>query len=886
MYSRVLTCGLYGLCGEPSWVEVNVENGLPNFMVVGLANRSIMEAKERIHSAVGNCGYKFPDKRVTVNLTPANKRKEGSHFDLPIAVGTLAASGAIKIARRAEDIAFLGELTLDGRLAAIEGVLPMVIGLRKHGIRRVVIPPANLAEAFLVKDVEIYCARDLGELAGYLSGRMPPPLQAPKSRELPRPAEGLDFSDIRGQEAVKRAAQIATAGAHGMLMIGPPGVGKSMVGKRIPGIMPPLSYEEQLEVTQIYSVAGQLSEFSPLVRKRPYRAPHHSMSAVALAGGGSLPKPGEISLSHCGVLFLDELPEFSAQALQTLRQPMEDAKVTISRINGSYTYPANFMLVAAMNPCRCGYYGDPVKPCKCTESDRLRYIGRVSGPLLDRIDLHVAMERTVYEDISGARSGDEVSASSGVLREGVIRARDMQKRRYAGLGINTNAQLGPAQIDSFCRLDSECRGIMEAAFSRYAMSARSYHRTLKVARTVADLAQSEEIRKEHLLEALSYRMPEKFLGVLKWVARMKGSGDMNDIVYYVWLSLVRGMSADAKLYLMEIFGDARAVFEASETDLLQVMDSCDLFRRRSGCARLLEKNPRGAERCLTRAEDLGAELIAINSPDYPRRLKEIPDPPIVLFAMGKVNLLSYPCISVVGTRRASPYGKWAAAEIAKRCAACGLTVVSGMAEGIDSFAHRGCFAVGGNTIAVFGTGVDVCFPRSNLKLYEEILEKGLVISEYEFGEQGRAYHFPERNRIISGLSGNCVIVEGTPRSGSLITAGLAASQDRGVFAVPGNINQPGSEGPNLLISEGATPVVSIDRLIDTIAGEVPAHELVEKLLPEERKLYEHIVSCGSSSRSYLISGCDMDAGTASMLITSLELKGFIKTDGARVYPVI
>ncbi len=511
----MLTCGLYGLAGEPSWVEVNVENGLPNFMVVGLANRSIMEAKERIHAAVGNCGFKFPDKRVTVNLTPANKRKEGSHFDLPIAVGTLAASGAIKIARANEDIAFLGELTLDGRLAGIDGALPMIIGLRKHGVRRIVIPPANLAEASLVKDVEIYCARDLEELAEYLSGQMLPPSKLTEPREALHLAEIPDFSDIRGQQAVKRAAQIATAGAHGMAMIGPPGVGKSMVGKRIPGIMPPLSYEEQLEVTQIYSVAGQLSELSPLVTRRPYRAPHHSMSAAALAGGGPLPKPGEISLAHCGVLFLDELPEFSAQALQTLRQPMEDGKVSISRVSGRYTYPARFMLVAAMNPCRCGYYGDPVKTCKCTESDRLRYIGRVSGPLLDRIDLHVALERTVYEDIAGERPRDESLISSEMLREGVIKAREMQKMRYRGLGISTNAQLGPAQIDDFCRLGENCGNIMEAAFSRYSMSARSYHRTLKVARTVADLGGSEEIKREHLLEALSYRLPEKFLGVGK-----------------------------------------------------------------------------------------------------------------------------------------------------------------------------------------------------------------------------------------------------------------------------------------------------------------------------------------------------------------------------------
>ncbi|MBP5750441.1 MAG: YifB family Mg chelatase-like AAA ATPase [Firmicutes bacterium] len=323
-----------------------------------------------------------------------------------------------------------------------------------------------------------------------------------------------DFADIRGQQGVKRAAQVAAAGGHGLLMIGPPGTGKSMVGKRIPGILPPLTYEEQLEVTQIYSVAGLLDPQRPFLTERPFRAPHHNLSAAALAGGGPNPKPGEISLSHCGVLFLDELPEFSAATLECLRQPLEDGKITIARAGGRCTYPARFMLVAAMNPCRCGYYGDPVRSCTCSESDRRKYVGRVSGPLLDRIDMHVAVERIAYREIRGEAQPSaepaEETVSSAVLREGVMRAVAVQEERYRGLRIANNASLTPRQTEEYCPLDRACAKLMESAFRRYHLSARSYHRILRTARTVADLSDSAAIREEHLLEALSYRMPERF----------------------------------------------------------------------------------------------------------------------------------------------------------------------------------------------------------------------------------------------------------------------------------------------------------------------------------------------------------------------------------------
>ncbi len=515
MYARVLTAGLYGLSGEPTWVETDVENGLPGFFIVGLADQAIREAKERIRSAIRTGGHKFPDKRITVNLTPANKKKEGSHFDLPIAVGLLLASEALLCRGDLSRTAFLGELTLDGRLLPCEGVLPMVIGLQKSGILRVILPEENAAEAGLVKGLEVVPLKTLGDAADFIEGGLAArAFTAQGYQPSDRTVSAPDFADIRGQQTVKRAAQVAAAGGHGLLMIGPPGVGKSMVGKRIPGILPPLSYEEQLEVTQIYSVAGELSTDRPFLTERPFRSPHHNMSAAALAGGGPHPRPGEISLSHCGVLFLDELPEFAPAALESLRQPLEDGHITIVRAQGRCTYPARFMLVAAMNPCRCGYYGDPVKVCTCSESDRKRYIGRVSGPLLDRIDMHVAVERTSYEDMTRRTPDRQAPApadlSSSDLREGVMRAAAMQQARYRHSPARNNAGLSPKETERFCPLDGPCSRLMETAFTRYQLSARSYHRILRTARTIADIEGSEDIREEHLLEALSYRMPERF----------------------------------------------------------------------------------------------------------------------------------------------------------------------------------------------------------------------------------------------------------------------------------------------------------------------------------------------------------------------------------------
>jgi len=516
MYSRVLTSSLYGLSGEPTWAEVDCENGLPAFSVVGLADQSVREARERIRASMENCGLGFPAKRITVNLTPANKKKEGSHYDLPVAAGILVCSLKDKNLPGASDLcegkaACMGELTLDGRVNAAEGVLPMILGLKRLGVFKFFIPQACLKEAMLVKDVELYPVRSMTCLADHITGMEPiKPVRGGSMEVVPSAGTPLDFLDIKGQDHVKRAAQIAAAGMHGMLMAGPPGTGKTMIGKRIPGILPKLSYDEMLDVTQIYSAAGELKSGESLISERPFRAPHHSVTRAALIGGGGRPRPGEISLAHTGVLFLDEIAEFQSHILDALRQPLEDGAVVINRLNTKVTFPAKFMLVAAMNPCRCGYYGDPVKQCTCTEHERRQYAGRISGPLLDRIDLHVNVQRPVYDDINiGSAKGD---VSSARLREGVEAAMAIQKQRYAEDGIKYNSQLSAVLLEKYCVPSEAGKKILRTAFEKWHLSARSYHRMLKLARTAADLDESADITEKHILEILNYRFPSDVFG--------------------------------------------------------------------------------------------------------------------------------------------------------------------------------------------------------------------------------------------------------------------------------------------------------------------------------------------------------------------------------------
>ncbi|HRV33613.1 MAG TPA: YifB family Mg chelatase-like AAA ATPase [Anaerovoracaceae bacterium] len=503
MYARVNTASLYGLESRAVHVEVDVGNGLPAFSVVGLANQSIREAKERIRSAIGHCGYQFPQKRITVNLSPANRKKEGSHFDLPIAVGLLMSTG--QIAPEGDDLsdtALIGELTLDGRLEPVEGALPLVIGMYKRGVRKMILPSGNCREAELVKGVQLYPAETLLQAGEHISGfRRIAPVVASRGNGTASQEHLPDFSDIRGQEMVKRAAVIAAAGAHGMLMVGPPGVGKTMIGKRIPGIMPSLTNREQLEISQLYSISGLLDSARPFIVRRPFRAPHHSLSAAAMTGGGSRPRPGEISLAHHGVLFLDELPEFDRRTLDTLRQPMEEGCVTISRVRDAVTFPAKFVLVAAMNPCRCGYYGDPTRKCTCSEQKIKRYLNRISGPLLDRFDIHVEVPAVKFEELRDASSAE----CSADIKKRADRAREIQRERFKGSKTTCNAKINAEQFEKVCIIDKEAEKTLKDAFESLGLTARAYDRVLKVARTIADLDESEIIRSEHVLEAVQYR---------------------------------------------------------------------------------------------------------------------------------------------------------------------------------------------------------------------------------------------------------------------------------------------------------------------------------------------------------------------------------------------
>ncbi len=501
MYSHIASLGLNGIAGFEVMVECNITNGLPAFDLVGLPDTAVREARERVRAAVKNCGFKFPVSRITLNLAPAGTKKSGTLYDLPILLGILAASGDLKLPK--EKCAFLGELSLDGKLRPVNGVLPMALTARRAGYTSLYVPAANAAEATLADGLTVYPVSDVRQLAAHLCGEQPiepQPVWEPKPNER----QILDFSDVLGQENAKRALEIAAAGGHNVLLIGPPGSGKSMLSKRIPSILPDLTKEEALEVTQLYSIMGMLHSDEPLVTERPFRSPHHTISSAGLAGGGTTPKPGEISLAHMGVLFLDELPEFKKDTLEVLRQPLEDGVVTISRVSGSITYPSEFMLVCAMNPCKCGWYGHPSGRCTCSQASVDQYLSRISGPLLDRIDMIVEVPSVEFEELSNRTKAEPSSA----IRERVNAARKIQQARYAGRRNQCNATMEPADVRECCALDDTCTALMKAAFDRLNMTARSYDRILKVARTIADLEGAEQIAPQHIAEAIQYRMIE------------------------------------------------------------------------------------------------------------------------------------------------------------------------------------------------------------------------------------------------------------------------------------------------------------------------------------------------------------------------------------------
>ncbi len=498
MICSVHTTGIQGIQGSEIIAECYISNGLPGFDIVGLPDSAVKEARERVRAAAKSSGLSFPNSRITVNLAPANLKKSGTHYDLPIVLSILCACGTVR--RPRSDYAFIGELGLDGTIRPVSGVLPMALAAKDAGIQAVFVPAENAAEATLAHGPAIIPVHTLREVAdSFNSETMLPeePIWVPsKEKRLE-----LDFKDVLGQERAKRALEIAAAGGHNVLLIGPPGSGKSMLSKRLPSILPDLTRHEALEVTKIYSVMGMLTKDHPLVMRRPFRSPHHTISNAGLAGGGSNPKPGEISLSHKGVLFLDELPEFRKDTLDLMRQPLEDGKVTISRISGSVTYPAEFMLVCAMNPCKCGWYGDLSGRCTCSESAVRAYRSRISGPLLDRIDIIVEIPAVHFEEL---RTRAEAEPSSAI-KVRVDAARQVQNERYLSRPGMSNARMEPNDLRKYCELDDTCAALMKKAFDTFGLTARSYDRILKVARTIADLDNSENIQVKHLAEAVRYR---------------------------------------------------------------------------------------------------------------------------------------------------------------------------------------------------------------------------------------------------------------------------------------------------------------------------------------------------------------------------------------------